>query len=436
MLAFARKHGFFLLDALKGGVVRNALQMIRRCDHEDFDSEFVRTHQQERVSRLLDHARQTTAFYSGKNWTALEQFPVVNKAVIKENQEAFMSSAYSRDQLFSMHTSGSTGTPFTVYQDARKKKQVNAECIYYSQKVGYDIGKPLCYLRSVVRQVKKSRLKQFMQNQPLIVCNDLSDDGVEAILAQIARSGSGSKTLLAYASTLDAIARHSVRTGTLPRAMKVGGVISGSEMLTDHTRARIEDLFHCQCVSRYSNEENGILGQDDRMNNVFLINEASYLIEILKMDQDEPAAPGECGRIVVTDLYNYAMPMIRYDTGDVGAIEIVEYGGKKRRAISHFIGRRVDAIYSTTGSLVSSHGITNLMWSYPEIRQYQFVQTGQHSYKLKVNSACFTAEEKVTGELKQLLGADAQICIEYVVEIPVLQSGKRKYIVNEYMRNQ
>ena len=90
-------------------------------------------------------------------------------------------------------------------------------------------------------------------------------------------------------------------------------------MLFDNTRMSLEQAFHCKCVSRYANEENGFLGQDYTKNNIFIPNRANYYIEILKLDSEESAELNEVGRIVVTDLYNYAMPMIRYDTGDFGA---------------------------------------------------------------------------------------------------------------------
>ena len=430
-----RKYGFFAVDALKGGYVRQALRELKKCDESDFDSDYVQALRTKRLSELLLHAKSTTPFYARVSADRLEDFPIIHKAMMKEDPEAFLSSACQDEKVFYMSTSGSTGTPFVVRQNGRKKKQVNAECIYYSRKLGYDIGENLTYLRSVVRQVQKSKLKQFVQNQPLICCNDLSKSGIEAIFEEMKKSGGGRKTLLAYASTLDAIGRYCEEHGaSLARSAGIKGIISGSEMLQDKTREQVARAFGCQCVSRYSNEENGILGQDDLWNNVFPVNEASYYIEILKLEKDTPAEPGEVGRIVVTDYYNYAMPMIRYDTGDLGAMEVVEYNGKKRRAITSFSGRKLDSIYTTKGMLISSNAITNLMWEYTELRQFQLVQTDAAAYCIKLNAARFFREKELLAELKTILGADANIMLEYVEEIPVLNSGKRKYVVNEFMQ--
>lgn len=406
---------------------------MKKCDTSDFNSDFVLSHQSSCIESLLEHTRKSVPFYQGLSSSELADYPVVNKLTIKSAQDAFMSSEYNLDSLIRMHTSGSTGTPFVVYQDALKKKKVNAECIYYSRLVGYDVGKPLIYLRSVVKQVQKSKLSVFMQNQPSFQCNDLSDKGIADLLTKIKQYPGTEKSLIAYASTLDSISSYLRRHGVSSVAgCKVTGILSGSEMLYDQTRTEIEAAFGCKCVSRYSNEENGILGQDDEINNVFLINEADYFIEILKFDSDEPAATGEVGRIVVTDLFNYAMPMIRYDTGDIGAMAIVQHNGVSRRAITEFGGRKCDMVFNTKGEQVSPHAITNCFWSFPEIAQFQFIQKDSRRYHILLNcSAEFTRQEEIKARMTGILGEDADIEIEKISDIPVLNSGKRKYIVSE-----
>ncbi len=431
MIALARKAGFFVLDGLKGGTVRKACRELAKWDRTDAQAPELEAYRKEKLRALMDHAGKTTAHYAGVEKLEFHQLPIINKAIIKDNQKDFLSSVYEGQPLFEMYTSGSTGTPFVSYQDGRKKKKVNAECIYYSRKVGYDVGKPLIYLRAVVRQVTKSRLKQFMQNQPLFNCADLSDSGVEQMLRSIAAVHGKPKTMIAYASTYDAIADYCRRHNTVPKT-GLTGLISGAEMLHDPTRQQLRKSFGCKMVSRYSNEENGVLGQDDRQNNVFLINEAHYYIEIMKMDRDEPADPGEVGRVVVTDLFNYAMPMLRYDTGDIGAIELVEVDGIRRRAISQFGGRKSDLITDAKGNRISSFTVTNLLWSFTELKQFQFVQLAKGEYQILVNPAGeFTAEKDLKDALLKLLGEGAKLEVVYVSEIPVLHSGKRQHIVNK-----
>ena len=75
------------------------------------------------------------------------------------------------------------------------------------------------------------------------------------------------------------------------------------------------------------------------------------------------------------------------------------------------------------------------MWNFQAIEQYQFVQKDKASYLIKLNttSTTFNDEEKLIDLFKEKLGSDAIIKIEYCNEIPVLASGKRRYIVNEML---
>ena len=92
-----------------------------------------------------------------------------------------------------------------------------------------------------------------------------------------------------------------------------------SEGLDAIGKSEIEQAFKTKVFSRYSNVENGIIAQQtDKSFDYYFINSASYYVEILEMDLDVPVLKGELGRIVVTDLFNDAMPFIRYDTGDIG----------------------------------------------------------------------------------------------------------------------
>jgi len=91
-----------------------------------------------------------------------------------------------------------------------------------------------------------------------------------------------------------------------------------------------------------------------------------------------------------------------------------------------------ETIYDTQSEPISSFTITNNMWKYIELAQYQFIQISENGYKFKLNSQKkFLREEELVMEFKGYLGEDARIKVEYVDEIPLLSSGKRKKVLNE-----
>lgn len=434
LLEFARETGFWMIDSLKGSKVKSALNILKKCEDGIWNDEEINKYQEEQIQKLLSHAKDTVPYYSKQENTILTNWPVINKNILRASGDSVLSKSYKKDELIAMSTSGSTGTPFTCWQDRNKKKHVNAETLYYNGKIGFSIGRRIIYLRSVVSEVEKSKLQQFAQNIYLLDCNDLSDKGIKEKLKFIVEySRNGGAMVMGYASTLTAFQKYFDKYGyDEVKEAKVYGVVSGSEMLYDVTRTSMEKAFKCKCVSRYANEENGFLGQDWDSNNVFLMNRANYYIEILKIDSDEVADDGEIGRIVVTDLYNYAMPMIRYDTGDVGARIKIIHEGKERFAIGSFGGRIVDSVKDEHGNLISPHAITNLMWKYKEVKQFQFIQKSKGKYQLILNvNEDEINEYEMIQDYKNIFGDKSEFLITYCNNIPVLASGKRRYIVNE-----
>lgn len=416
---------------------KKAYQQLKYFDTLDSRSAELLEHQQRALEALIQHTTATTDYYKKVSGRTLEDFPIINKEIIRQHQDEFLSNTFDKSKLIRMSTSGSTGTPFVCFQDAAKKKRVNAEVIYYSEKAGYVLGHPLIFLRAVTEETQKSKLRQFAQNQILIDISGLDDERIAELLNDVERISSRSGAMiLGYASTFDALRDYFKGNGLMADMIRVHGVVSSSEMLYDTTRNAMRDFFECECYSRYSNQENGIIGQDDIENNTFILNETNYIVEIFDFDTDVPVPEGKVGRIVITDLFNKAMPMIRYDTGDIGSISYVKRNGVTKRAITNFGGRRVDVVFDCNGKRLSPHSISNHLWAFPEIVQYQFIQEDDGVYTVRLNTnSGFHRENELKGLLLKLLGDGAKIRIEEVDEIPVLASGKRQYIVNRMAKS-
>ncbi len=102
------------------------------------------------------------------------------------------------------------------------------------------------------------------------------------------------------------------------------------------------------------------------------------------MDSLEPAEPGEVGRVVVTDLYSHATPLIRYDLGDTAVISANLSQPYEMPMLDSLEGRLVDMIYATEGERISSYAVNHCVWGLPSLLQYQFSQTGEKDYVIKL----------------------------------------------------
>ena len=422
-----RWYGFWLLDAVKGGKVRKYYNQIHRGFRDGTSLEETR----EKLQKLIAHAVRTTVYYKEyPEDTPLEQLPVVNKDTFREQYEKFQSSVFreASDNRI-MCTSGSTGTPLRMIQNKDKIDHNTAGGIFLGAVGGYYIGMKEAFLRVWVNNVKKSRLRLLQENLIMMDSSNLDDTALSEMTDIIRKKKV--KCLVGYSSALGELSRYIDGHQIPTENFQVKAVIPISEALPKADREALQRQFSCPVRAWYSNEENGIMGIQNKKDEGYHIDTESYYYEILKMDSDEPAEPGELGRIVITELYNYAFPIIRYDNGDTAIARKRVKDGRYQLFLTELYGRRSDLIYDCEGRPVTPYIITNNMWDVRGVRQFRFIQMEETEYTLWLNGNKDEIDEPlILGRIQPHLGERARITIEYVDEIPVLQSGKRKYIEN------
>ncbi len=424
MLNYFRNRLFWTLDLLKGSAVRrhmNDLRNILNRTSEDYERK-----PKVYLDQILQHAVKTVPYYSKLDSISIEDFPVVNKNVIRDHFDAFKSDSYINKKKRTVTTSGSTGTPFRIDQNIDKVKRNSADNLYLYAKANYKPGERMFYFRLWNAFEHKSRLQRFVQNLIPVDVFDMDDDFIADFLKQINKE-SAPVMWLGYASAFEKICDYLNRKDPDFRSNKLKCVVAISEHLNDKTKASILKYFGIYATSRYSNSENGIIAQQTGERPYFDINFGSYKVEILREDSDEPVQLGKPGRIVVTDLFNYCMPMIRYDTGDMGVKG--EIDGKP--VLTEVLGRRIDQITDTKGNKLVFN-IVLIINKYPNVRQCQIVQKQNKVYEVRLNvNDAFNRETELIEEYKQYLGDEADMRVSYVKEIPLLDSGKFRVLVNE-----
>lgn len=379
------------------------------------------------LNKIINHACKTTPYYNIQNPEAgLDSFPVVNKNIIKRNYVDFQSYKFKSHKKRTVATSGSTGIPFKVFQDDNKILRNSADTLYFSELAGYNVGNKLYYFRMWNAFEKKSLLSRWALNIEAIDVFDLNDSFFRNFIKAL-RKNQLPKSWIGYASAFEKLCRYLDKTDAKPINTNLQSVVAISESLSSYTKQSLQKYFNVSTVSRYSNVENGIIAQQLPNTSHFIINTASYKVEILELNSNRAVKYGERGRIVVTDLFNYCMPLIRYDTGDLGIMELRE--GKE--VLTLIEGRKIDALTNTKGEIITNN-LMLLINNYHELNQCQLVQKSQNEYLFKINvDDKFYNEQKFIEKFREYLGNDAIIRIQYVDEIPLLASGKRRVMVNE-----
>jgi phenylacetate-CoA ligase len=426
MLSHIRRTAFFAADSLRGGGIRRNL-----ADIEDF---YDRPgSQNERVTRalkrLLVHAAGTTKFYSEYAGSDdLSRYPVITKKQLQDSPHEFLSSKYPISALTKRKTSGSYSTPMSVYFSGEKMARQYAELIYYNRVSGLDVGEK--YVNITTN--RKGRLEKFLKNlvviNPAVMDEEWYDETVHSLVCH------RDVSIIGFPSVLHALANYlgnNVRGGEI----RLGGIITIAEALNPAIRKSIETAFRCPVYNRYATMETGVVGHSIRTSHDLHVNRASYVVEILAYESDRPVAEGEAGRVVVTDLFSEAMPLIRYETGDTAVLVSKEGDWAKRIGVPE--GRIVETIYRTDGRIVSWAVLYDLMVEVPYLIQYQFRQTGEGRYELHlVTGSKFSKDDEkgLEREFQEILGQDAYLEFHYPSSVEALPSGKRPMIINTFRR--
>lgn len=413
-----RKLVYIVKDQLKNGSLsKNLADLTSQFNH-------VFPAQPSRLQAITQYAVENTPYYNTyKKYNDFKDYPVLDKSVIKKNYDDFISIPYKDciDSLHKVTTSGSYGTPFTFYLNSEKRQKMISEVYYFGRKSNFDLGSKHAYIVSK----KKSKISQLIQNQLMITVDKLDDKWCKEAIKKLKKQKV--KVLIGYPSAISRLAFYLSKINLI---FPMDGIITISEVLTDEMRIQIEKSFNCPPASRYSSEEFGVLANQDLSGDFFWLNQSNYLIEILALDSNKEVSIGELGRIVVTDLFNHSMPLLRYDTGDLAKSFEVTNGVVTK--IESVEGRRLAIIHDVNGEEVSSFSINGALRESENVIQFQFSQEGKKEYLLKIITDKPIDESYIADTYQNILGSEAVINFNYVDHIPAQKSGKRPYILQNY----
>lgn len=230
--------------------------------------------------------------------------------------------------------------------------------------------------------------------------------------------------LLSLPGSLAAIVASLQRTGQrLPGLTTVRTV---SETVSTRLREQVSRAFGARIQDSYSSQEGGIMATQCPEAGTYHVSE-HILLEIVTPD-GRPCAPGQTGRILVTDLLNYATPLIRYEIGDYAEVGESCSCGRSLAPIRRFLGRERNLVLLPDGTrhwpLVGFHRWDEVF----PVRQFQFIQTDRQSITAKMSADSrpdATQEERLTTIIQEALGHPFVVRYEWQTEpLPRGPGGK------------
>lgn len=426
---------------------RHQMRMLRELvASEALDEEQLGRIQFARLRALLDHCYENVPYYrrlfdeldvKPQEITSLAdyaQLPVLTKQALKENTDALIATNYDRKSLMANATGGSTGEPTQFYQDRRYLELGSAAFLRNLQWTGYRLGERHLYLWGAPWTAKVSggeRLRRFLLRRWVFSVGDLSDETMAQWTVAIQRIAP--RTIYGYVTALFALAGYMKDRGIQIDGLR--SVVTSAEALLPESKRVIETGFGCPVYDQYGSREVYSIAAQCRAGSMH-VNSDINVVETVDLSQ-ESAAVG-ASDIVVTPLFAYGMPLLRYANGDRGVlIEGRCDCGRPLPQMKTNIGRTMDNVFLRNGTPVEGLALVALLRGIVGIGRFQFRQSVAGACDLLIvkDQGCDASTERALAQAASTaadrLGVDLTINVRIVEDIPLTRLGKHNYVVSE-----
>ena len=151
--------------------------------------------------------------------------------------------------------------------------------------------------------------------------------------------------------------------------------------------------------------------------------------------EGQPVQNGDFGEIIVTDLTNYAMPFIRYQTSDLGRPQSQScVCGRGFPLIQEITGRSSDVLSAPNGRYVHGEYFTHLFYGVPGVRRFQVHQKTLHDVEILVEGDLELPAETLAEMRRKIMaqmGERVAVTFHMVDEIPLTPSGKYRFTISD-----
>ncbi len=361
------------------------------------------------------------------------QVPVLTRAEVQDNFDALQSNDIptGHGEVSQVGTSGSTGSPVTV-KTTMLAQTFAAVCgLRCHRWHGRDLGGRLAgiYIDREGRAAYPEGLQQPGWGWP---AGEIYRTGPAAMLSlntPIADQAEWLQRqrpsyLLSTPSNLLVLAEHCFDHGIrLPELRDVATIM---EVVTPELREACRRAWDVPVVDMYTTREAGCLAVQCPDSGHYHVMSEDVLVEILDQ-HDKPCGSGEAGRVVVTPLHNFAMPLLRYELGDYAVVGEPCSCGRGLPVLERVLGRVRNMLVLPGGQRTwPSFGRRKLVAAAP-IKQYQVVQTGLRTleFRLVMDRPITTQEEEsVRQSVIERIGLPFEIVFRPVESIERGPSGK------------
>lgn len=405
-----------------------------------------------KLNSLMHHAYKTVPYYQrifsefnlkpdDINCTEdLEKLPLLTREILLNHQEELISSHADFSTLKVNSSSGSTGRRAVFKQDENFRLWMRAHQLRTYQWCNqWDVGQKFILLwgSEIYWSAKSFQDKciNFFSNRREFNTFRLSSDTIKSFISAL--SSFDPVLISSYANALYLIAMEAEKQGLVLPSLK--SIQTTSEPMPPVMRKRIEHVFHCDVFDKYGSRETNIVSHESPTHDGMLIQSENVVTEFLN-HEGKACQSNETGKVVLTTLNNFSMPLIRYETSDL-ATPLAGYSscGFGFPRMSPVSGRKQDLIYTPEGDYIDSYFFSYLFMQCEKIHWFQVVQHEYESLEILIFSPVgieLDELNKMQERIHHHTGYRFKIYFHRISDMPESPTGKFRLCVSKLKESQ
>jgi len=435
-------------DILLGTNVSDKLPFLEKSQW--WSSQKLEEFQNKKLRELIKHVYADVPYYHNllrslnltpddiKSIDDLSKLPIITKDEIRKNMNDFIAVNIPKNNMIRRATSGSSGKPFEYIIDKNELSMFRSTGLRVWEVAGYNLGDKIATVSgSALLPQKMTFLKKMSfyvnRNLPLSSFNMNS----EKVMSYSKRLlDFNPKYLRGYPSSISIIANYIIENNI---KFNLSAVMTTAETLLPSQRKIIMEAFNCDVFD--------LCGCNDGGECLFECGEhvgyhvgCEQSIHEFVNENGEHVSNKELGNIILTDLWNYSMPFIRYDAGDMAIYTDEKCPcGRGLPLAKSIVGRTIDQIILPDGNILPGLTITDILDS-PEagviecILDYQIVQEKVDKFciNLVVNDKYNSQiDMKIHLFFEEHMGIPLDINFNFVDQIPRTKANKRRLVISK-----
>jgi phenylacetate-CoA ligase len=441
---FAKNMLLPLSDIILDTTVSKNLNSLERTQW--WKPENLEDFQNKKLKELINHSYHNVPYYHDlfkslslhpddiKSTEDLIKLPVLTKQDIRRSPEKFLAINTNTKNTLKMITSGSSGEPFEFFVDKNSLSIFRAILFRGWGFAGYNVGDKIATIAGssvLPKKMSPSKKLIYLANRDIPLSSyGMNNEQVSKYVTRLVKFNP--KYIFGYPSSIKIVADYINKKDI--KKINPYAVMTTAETLTKNTRDSISEAFNCDVFDQCGCNDGGESLCECSKHEGYHIGVERSVHEFIN-DEDETVANNEIGHVVLTELWNYSMPVIRYDAGDMAMpTDELCSCGRGLPLVKKIFGRTVEQIVLPNGNLLPGLVFTDILEKIEGISNYQIIQEKVDKFTViivKNNKFCEESVHDIHTFFEGHMGIPLDIIIRPLNEIPKTSAGKRRIVLSK-----